>query len=259
MRPKIVAANWKMHTTLPEGLQLTSELIQALQKLDLAGVQVILLPPFTHLAAISQLLPTSGDIHLGAQNCHTEAQGAFTGEVAAPMLRAVGTRFVLIGHSERRQHGGEDSALLAQKVTAALAHGLRPIFCCGETQRGRTPGQSEAFVTQQLQDGLFHLDGSQLAQAVIAYEPVWAIGTDHTPSPAQVQAMHQAIRRAIALHYKEEIAQSLPILYGGSCNAQNAAALFACPDVDGGLVGRASLAIQSFTKIVHSLAWSSHE
>ena len=152
MRPRIIAANWKMHTTLPEGLQLTAALLQASQQIDLTNVQVILFPPFTHLAAMRQLLPASGPLYLGAQDCHAQASGAFTGEVAASMLQAVGAQFVLIGHSERRQYGGEDSRLLAQKVTTALVHGLRPIFCCGESQqhRVRVQGQSEASVIQQL-------------------------------------------------------------------------------------------------------------
>ncbi len=254
MRPKIVVANWKMHKDLGEGLQLATKVIQMLHNPVRHTVQVILLPPFTYLDAISKLLPTSGYIHIGAQNCHEHAFGAFTGEIAAPMLRSVGASFVLVGHSERRKCLGEGNALLAQKVSMALIHGLRPIFCCGESKQTRTEGNQEPFVKKQLVESLFHLSAAQLAQVIIAYEPAWAIGTGSTPAPAQVQAMHKYIRRTIAHQYGEEIAQSIPILYGGSCNVQNARAFFICPDVDGGLIGKASLEAETFVAIVNSLA-----
>ncbi|MEM9416736.1 MAG: triose-phosphate isomerase [Bacteroidota bacterium] len=252
MRPKIIAANWKMHKDFEEGLQLATEVTQRLSTPEQATTQVILLVPFIHLEALSKL-PAAERLQLGAQNCHEQAAGAFTGEISAPMLRSVGAQFVLVGHSERRQYFGEKSTLLAQKMTTALAHGLRPIFCCGESQQSRAAGQQEVVVTEQLAASLFHLTAAQIAQVIIAYEPVWAIGTGSTPTPTQVQAMHQAMRHAIAQQYGEEIAQGIPILYGGSCNAQNASALFACPDVDGGLIGKASLELDSFITIVNSL------
>ena len=253
MRPKIVAANWKMYKDFDEGLQLATELAQQLLKPAQHTAQVILLVPFIHLEAISKLLPVAGPLHLGAQNCHAHAAGAFTGEIAAPMLRSVGANFVLVGHSERRQYFGEDSPLLAQKVTTALTYGLRPIFCCGESKQTRAAGQQETFVNEQLAASLFHLTDTQIAQVVIAYEPVWAIGTGSTPVPAQVQARHKTIRHTVAHQYGEEIAQGIPILYGGSCNAQNASTFFACHEVDGGLIGKASLEVDSFVAIVNSL------
>ncbi len=253
MRSKIVVANWKMNKDLHEGLQLAARVIQMLGNRANRSAQVILLPPFIHLDAIRKLLPKSGSLHVGAQDCHVHAYGAFTGEVSAPMLRSVGATFVLIGHSERRQHLGEHSALLTQKVTTALLHGLRPIFCCGESQQVRTAGHQESFVQKQLAAGLFHLSAGQIAQVIIAYEPIWAIGTGSTPIPTQVQAMHYAIRSTIASRYGEEVSQNIPILYGGSCNAENALCFFVCPDVDGGLIGKASLEAVSFVSIVDAL------
>ncbi len=240
-----------MHLDLPTGLRLATAVVQAVP--DQAGVEVILLPPYVHLSAISALLPASGAVQLGAQNCHEHTEGAFTGEIAAPMLRSVGARFVLIGHSERRQQWGEEAPRLAQKVTTALEQGLKPLFCCGEHKDTREAGTEVAFVQQQLAEGLFHLSAAEMAQVVLAYEPVWAIGTGKTPQPAQVQAMHQTIRAAVAQQYHPTLAQHLPILYGGSCNAQNAPTLFACPDVDGGLIGRASLQADAFVPIVQAL------
>ena len=254
MRSKIVVANWKMHKDLDEGLQLATRIIQVLCNTGNNLAQIILLPPFIHLDAIGKLLPPSGAIHMGAQNCHEYALGAFTGEISAPMLRSVGASFVLIGHSERRQYFGEDNTLLAQKVRTALAHGLKPILCCGESKQTRVAGGSESVVNEQLTTSLFHLSSVQIAKAIIAYEPMWAIGTGSTPTPTQVQAMHGFIRNAIAHKYGEELAQSIPILYGGSCNAQNARNFFACSDVDGGLIGKASLEVASFVSIVKALA-----
>ena len=242
-----------MNKTLEEGVQLATEVIQELSTNAQPTAQVILIPSFIHLAAIQKLLPATGQIYLGAQNCHHSPCGAFTGEVAASMLHSVGVRFVLIGHSERRQHNGEAPSLLAQKATVALAHGLRPIFCCGESEQARAEGQALNFVQQQLSDSLFHLSETQIAQAIIAYEPIWAIGTGVTPTPAQVQTIHAAIRSHLAQRYGQPIAQKIPILYGGSCNAQNAAAFFACPDVDGGLIGGAALQAHSFLSIVSAV------
>ncbi len=253
MRPKIVVANWKMHKDFETGIELATKVIQRLHNLVKHTVQVILLPPFIHLETIRQLLPTSGYIHIGAQNCHEHACGAFTGEVSAPMLRSVGANFVLVGHSERREYFGENSALLAQKVTIALTHGLQPIFCCGESKQTREEAHQESFVKQQLATGLFHLSAAQIAQVVVAYEPVWSIGTGSTPTPTQVQAMHKLIRHTIAHRYGEDIACSIPILYGGSCHAQNARTFFTCSDVDGGLIGKASLEAETFVSIVNSL------
>jgi len=258
MRQPIIVANWKMHKTLQEGVAFTQELVQALSRLKAGAACIVLVPPFTHLDAMHKLLPKAGCLYLGAQNCHDQAHGAYTGEIAAAMLQAVGARYVLVGHSERRQYAGEDSTLLAQKLSTALAHGLQPIFCCGEVGPIRTQGASVAFVTQQLQDSLFHLTAAQLSQVIIAYEPVWAIGTGQTPTPNQIQTMHEAIRRTIALQYGVTIAEAIPILYGGSCHAQNVAAFFTCPDVNGVLVGKAALEIKAFIAIIRALAPSTY-
>lgn len=242
-----------MNLDFAAGLQLAQDVIQQLHNQVPPAAQVILIPSYLHLQAISALLPASARIQLGAQNCHEEVAGAFTGEIAAPMLHAVGARFVLIGHSERRQQWGEDEVLLAKKVTTALAHGLQPIFCCGEQKATREAGQAIPFVQQQLAKSLFHLTAAAMAQVVIAYEPVWAIGTGHTPTPDQVQAVHQAIRDALAQQYSPALAQRIPILYGGSCNPQNAPALFACPAVDGGLIGSAALQAPAFVTMAKQL------
>mmetsp|Transcript_10268 Transcript_10268/g.23713 ORF Transcript_10268/g.23713 Transcript_10268/m.23713 type:complete len:292 (+) Transcript_10268:986-1861(+) len=250
MRPKLIIANWKMHQDLQQGVVFSTKLVQMLCHAINPTVQIVLLPPFIHLEEIRKLLPSTDHMHLGAQNCHEKAYGAFTGEVSAPMLRSVGARFVLIGHSERRNFFGEDSTLLARKVTTAINYSLRPIFCCGESKQTREESCSTSFVHDQLVTSLFHLSDVQMAQVIIAYEPVWAIGTGNTPTPMQVQAMHQSIRKTISQQYGEGIAQNIPILYGGSCNAQNAPAFFACADVDGGLIGKASLEIEPFLSIV---------
>lgn len=257
MRSQIVAANWKMNKNFGEGLKLATEVAQRLAPADQRTVQVILFVPFIHLEAINRL-PEAGNLRLGAQNCHEQIAGAFTGEISGPMLQSVGVQFVLIGHSERRHYFGEHNALLAQKVSTALTCGLRPVFCCGESQQSRAAGEQAHFVQQQLAESLFHLTEAQIARVIIAYEPVWAIGTGNTPAPEQVQAMHQIIRHTIARQYSEEVAQAIPVLYGGSCNAQNSPAFFACPDIDGGLIGGASLEADSFITIVNSLASSTH-
>lgn len=253
MRPKIVAANWKMNKTFDEGLQLARAVISQLKRYPIQDVQIILIPPFTHLEAISRLLPTHGNLYIGAQNCHEKAAGAFTGEIAAAMLWSVGARFVIIGHSERRQYFGEDSALLAKKTTTALEHGLRPIFCCGEAWQTREQEQQVPFVTQQLTESLFHLAQEEITQVIIAYEPVWAIGTGRTPTPLQVQAMHKAIRHTLVQRYSSTTAAALPILYGGSCSTQNVSALAACSEVDGVLIGAASLQADDFVTIINFL------
>lgn len=255
MRSRMIVANWKMHKNLAEGLHLAAELGQMLHACTPLIGQVVLLPPFVYLHAIAQLLATAEGlpIAVGAQNCHEYAAGAFTGEIAAPMLRSVGADYVLLGHSERRKYFREDSTCLAKKVTVALSHGLRPIFCCGEHEPTATASSREQFVAKQLSESLFHLSAAQMEQTIIAYEPVWAIGTGHTPMPCQIQAMHQWIRRSVAHHYGEQLAQSIPILYGGSCHANNAPQFFACPDVDGGLIGKASLEATSLVRILNAL------
>ncbi|MCS6820844.1 MAG: triose-phosphate isomerase [Microscillaceae bacterium] len=252
MRKKIVAGNWKMNKTLPEGLALASEILTIAQtELSQTSVEIILAVPFVHLYPISKMLAQS-TIQLGAQNCYHKPSGAFTGEVSAEMLASIPVRYCLVGHSERRQYFQEHSQQLAEKVNLLLKNNIHPIFCCGETLAERNAGGHEELVCQQISEGLFHLPAEEFAQIVIAYEPVWAIGTGINASSEQAQAMHAVLRKHIASHYGETIAQNCTILYGGSCNPSNAPELFACPDVDGGLIGGASLKARDFIEIVKS-------
>lgn len=250
-RKKIVAGNWKMNLNLFEGKQLVADVLQ--KSLSLAeGTEVVIAPPFTQLElAATQLKDTPGYL-LGAQNCHQEASGAYTGEVSAAMLKSVGVTYVILGHSERRQYFGEDETLLAKKVNAALANDLKVIFCVGEPLEVRDANGQNELVHQQIVGGLFHLDLAQFKNVVIAYEPVWAIGTGRTASTEQAQEMHAYIRSVIADKYGAETAENTSILYGGSCKPSNAAELLACPDVDGGLIGGASLVAADFAGIIEA-------
>jgi triosephosphate isomerase (TIM) len=250
MRQQIVAGNWKMNKTLGEGLALAEAV---LDQLDQASGLVVFGVPFIHLQAVNKLLAGREGVYTAAQNCHQEEKGAYTGEISAGMLASTGASFVILGHSERRQYFGEDNALLAKKVNTALANGLRPIFCCGEPLDIREAGTHIDYVAQQLRESLFHLTAEQFGQIVIAYEPIWAIGTGRTATSAQAQETHAAIRRLIAAQYGPEVANHTTLQYGGSCNAQNAAELFAQPDVDGGLIGGASLKAEDFVIIVKAL------
>ncbi len=254
MRYPLVAGNWKMHKDLAASQQLTSEIVGMVGSEADSRVQVVVAPPLLFLRAVNKLLAEAPGIALGAQNCHEANEGAFTGEISAPMLRSVGVQYVIIGHSERRQHFGETDAQLARKVNAALAHGLTPIFCCGETLEIREANTHFDFVRQQLTDGLFHLEAAQLAKLVLAYEPIWAIGTGRTASAQQAQEMHAALRAHLAERYGPAVADQVRILYGGSVKPDNAAEIFAQPDVDGGLIGGASLQSRSFVDIVKAAA-----
>jgi triosephosphate isomerase (TIM) len=253
MRQKIVAGNWKMNKTLDEAKALLSEVVNMITDEVTGSVTVVLCPPALYLTTAKAYLPGGPLIRLGAQNCHEKPSGAFTGELSAAMLRSVGTEYVILGHSERRQHAGESNALLAEKVDAALANYLIPIFCCGESLSMREDGDYEGFVKNQLTESLFHLTAEQMAQVVIAYEPIWAIGTGLTASAGQAQDMHFALRQHVAEKYGDVLAQNLTILYGGSANEKNAADLFAMPDVDGGLIGGASLKSREFTNVVKAI------
>ena len=254
MRKNLVAGNWKMNTTLQDGLALVSEITNMVQD-EVTGpgeVQVVICPPFPFLAAIGKQLPANSRFHLGAQNCHQKESGAYTGEVSAKMLQSVGVEYVILGHSERRQYFREDGELLSQKLKAVLAAGLRPIFCVGESLETREADETFGFISQQLKEGLFHLSNEAFDQVVVAYEPIWAIGTGKTASSAQAQEVHAFIREQIARAYDAEAANNTTILYGGSANAQNARELFSQPDVDGGLIGGASLKSRDFTEIIKS-------
>ena len=252
MRKKIVAGNWKMNNTLEQGIDLAKEVVQ-LAKKELPGdVTLVLVPPYIHLSAIKEVLKGSEQVFLSAQNCHEEDSGAYTGEISVPMLKSVGTQYVVLGHSERREYFSENNAQLASKVNTVLHHGLIPIFCCGESLETREHGDPYAFVKQQITESLFHLDKENMRKVVIAYEPIWAIGTGKTATSDQAQYMHATIRGHLADQYGADLAAEISILYGGSCKPSNAEELFSCEDVDGGLIGGASLKARDFIDIATS-------
>lgn len=248
MRQKIVAGNWKMNLDIDAGKELLIDIINT----DLnEQCQIIIAPPFIHLNSFKTLLSNSR-IALAAQNCHQQDHGAFTGEVSASMLKSVGVEYVILGHSERRSYYFEDSMSISFKVNQALESGLRPIYCCGETLIQRQEQLHFEMIKSQIREGLFHLNEMELLNCVIAYEPVWAIGTGETASPEQAQEMHSYIRKVIAADFGELVADHISILYGGSVNPTNARELFNCPDIDGGLVGGAALNATSFAAIASS-------
>jgi len=255
MRTKIVAGNWKMNKTSSEAVSLINEIVAGLgngQDLKNKNKQVIIAPPFPFLGLAAELTKGKSNINIAAQNCHSNDKGAFTGEVSAVMIRSTGANYVIIGHSERRNYFKESDEFLAKKVNITLNTGMKPIFCCGELLSERESGNQFEVVKNQLKNGLFHLPEADFCNVVIAYEPVWAIGTGLNATPAQAQEMHAYIRSLIAEKYIMGVAENTSILYGGSCNAQNAAELFANTDVDGGLIGGASLNAWDFIKIVNS-------
>jgi len=241
-----------MNMDLNEGIALATAINGHFQDHHLKDKEVILCTPFIHLSAVSRLISAQG-LTAGAQNCNEHKSGAFTGETSAAMIKSTGASSVIIGHSERRTYYGEDDALLASKTLEALRNGLRVIFCCGEVLAEREQQVHFTVVKRQLEKGLFSLPVDEFRKCVIAYEPVWAIGTGVTASPAQAQEMHRYIRDIIAGKYGREVADDTTILYGGSCKASNAAELFANPDVDGGLIGGASLVSEEFCNIVKAL------
>ncbi|RXK48894.1 triose-phosphate isomerase [Aquirufa rosea] len=252
MRKKIVAGNWKMNKTAAEAVALATE-VAALVKSEVpSSVQVIMAPPALFISEVNKVTEGISNLSVSAQNCHEKASGAYTGEISASMLASAGVPYVILGHSERRQYFNETNAQLAAKVDAALENNVTPIFCCGESLELRDGGDFLAFVAEQLTESLFHLSAEAFGKVVIAYEPIWAIGTGLTASSAQAQEMHAYLRQHIAAKYGQAVADDCSILYGGSCNAQNAAELFACADVDGGLIGGASLKAGDFITIAKS-------
>ncbi|MBL7923810.1 MAG: triose-phosphate isomerase [Bacteroidia bacterium] len=253
MARKIVAGNWKMNLLRDEAFSLVAEITGMLNDEESRPVKIILFPSFIHLGAIHQLVASDARIAVGAQNCSDKASGAYTGEVSAAMLSSYGCKYVLVGHSERRQYYGEDNVLLAEKINSILHAGMRPLYCVGEQLEERKSGKHFDVVRSQLEEGIFHLSPSAFGKCILAYEPVWAIGTGLTASPAEAQEMHAFIRQRIAEKYGQEAAENTSILYGGSCNDQNARELFSLPDVDGGLIGGASLKSRSFVNIVKAL------
>jgi triosephosphate isomerase len=248
MRKKIVAGNWKMNTLLKEGMEL-AKAVEKLEKEKSSDALVIIAPPYTHLSRVKELIQ---GVKLSAQNCASEESGAFTGEVSPDMLKSVGVEYVILGHSERRAYYGEDDILLNKKTKLALSKGLKPIFCCGEVLEEREGGKLYDVIRQQITVGLKDLNKADMEQVVIAYEPVWAIGTGVVASPLQAQEMHKFIRDLLEELFDKEVADNTTILYGGSCKPSNAAELFANPDVDGGLIGGASLKAEDFLGIVNA-------
>lgn len=253
MRKKIVAGNWKMNKTLDEAQTLTSEIMGMVADEVKGDVHVIFCTPFPYLLPVKNLLGKQTRITVGAQNCSEHASGAYTGETSAPMLKSMNVPYVILGHSERRQYFGEDSKLLAKKTDITLANGLTPIFCCGEPLEVREKNGHEQLVKQQVEEALFHLSAEAIQKVVIAYEPVWAIGTGKTATSQQAQDMHAVIRKHLSDKYGKAVAEEISILYGGSVSAANAKELFANPDVDGGLVGGASLKSRDFTDIIKAI------
>lgn len=251
MRKKIVAGNWKMNCTLQEAQTLASEVVNMYNDESNTDVEVVLIPPFPILSTVKSLIGQS-KIKLGAQNCHHELKGAYTGEVSAVLLQSMEIKDVIVGHSERREYFGETDELLAKKVKVSIDYGLRPIFCCGEKLETREAGSHIDLVSNQVEKALFSLNDEEILKTVIAYEPVWAIGTGVTASDEQAQEMHAVIRKLIAGKYSDDVASSITILYGGSVKPGNAKGLFSQPDVDGGLVGGASLKSRDFIDIIKS-------
>jgi triosephosphate isomerase len=246
-RTKMVAANWKMNLNLGDGELLIEQLRNGIPA-DL-NCEVVIAPPFTHIQMARKAVQGSA-MQIGSQHCHGERHGAFTGEISVDMLKSLGVSYIITGHSERRQLFHETDGIVKAKVDAILAGGVKPIFCCGESLEIREAGGQNTFVRNQLEQGLFHLDVTSFQEVVIAYEPIWAIGTGVTASPEQAQEMHAFIRKAIAERYGDEVSDSTRILYGGSIKADNAATLFSQADVDGGLVGGASLQAAGFLTII---------
>jgi len=252
MRKKIVAGNWKMNKTLEEAKSLTAEVMGMVADEVKGNTITVLCVPFPYLVPLKNQLGNSS-VKIGAQNCSEHDSGAYTGEVSALMLKSMEIPYVILGHSERRQYFGEDGKLLAKKIDKVLAVQLTPIFCCGEPLEIREAGTHEKLVKQQMEEALFHLSADALKKVVIAYEPVWAIGTGKTASAQQAQDMHAVIRKHLASKYGDAVASEISILYGGSVKADNAKELFSCPDVDGGLVGGASLKSREFVDIVKGM------
>lgn len=248
MRKNIVAGNWKMNTTLAEGVQLAKDVRKSIEGKKL-NCEVILGVPFTHLTEVVRAVEGS-PIEVAAENCADQESGAYTGEVSAAMVASTGAKYVILGHSERRSYYHETSEILKNKVNLALAHGLKPIFCIGEVLEEREADQHFQVVETQIREALFDLSSEDFGKIVLAYEPVWAIGTGKTATSEQAQEIHAHIRKVIADKYGDEIADNTTILYGGSANGGNAKELFSKPDVDGGLIGGASLAADKFLPVI---------
>ena len=251
MRKKIVAGNWKMNLNLQEGVALATELNETLKN-EKANCEVIICTPFIHLAKVADCIDQNV-LKLGAENCADKEKGAYTGEVSAEMVKSTGAQYVILGHSERRQYYNETAEILREKVLLALKNNLKVIFCIGETLEERESNKQNEVVKAELEGSVFNLTKDEFANIVIAYEPIWAIGTGKTATAEQAEEIHAYIRSLVAEHYDSETADNTSILYGGSCKASNAPELFGKPDIDGGLIGGASLKAADFKGIID--AW----
>ena len=249
MRKKIVAGNWKMNTTVQEGVELAKAVVAKASEVN--GVELVVAPPFTHLMSVSEALKSS-KVELSAQNCADKDKGAYTGEVSVDMLKSAGCSYTILGHSERRQYYGETDAKLVEKVKLAISAGLKVILCVGENLEQREAGKHFDVVAEQTKNVLYNFTAKDMAKVVIAYEPVWAIGTGKTATNEQAQEIHAYIRKVLADKFGASVADQTPILYGGSCKPSNAKELFACPDIDGGLIGGAALKAEDFIQIALS-------
>ncbi len=254
MRKKIIAGNWKMNKSFDECMALVSELSNMIKDEYHGSAEVVIIPPSLYINSVSRMLADFNNISSGAQNCSNHASGAYTGEISAAMIKSCGGKYIIIGHSERRQYFGETNDWLAKKIDAVLAENLNPIYCVGETLEERESNVHFDVLTKQVSEGLFHLNAEQMAEVVIAYEPVWAIGTGKTASTAQAQEVHAFIRNLVKEKYSNEVANNLTIQYGGSVKAENAVELFSAPDIDGALVGGAALQSRSFADIIKAMA-----
>lgn len=252
MRKQIAAANWKMNLSVTEATSLLDQLLATDSTLS-ANQEAIFAVPAIYIPLATQKLVGKQNVFVAAQNCHPKSNGAYTGEISAPMYASVGVKHIVLGHSERREYFNESDAFLAEKTDAVLAAGSTPIFCCGESLEIREAGTQNSFVETQLTNSLFHLSDEQITKVVIAYEPIWAIGTGKTASSEQAQEIHAYIRSVFANKYGQDIANQISILYGGSVKAANAKEIFSQPDVDGGLVGGASLIATEFAAIINAL------
>ncbi len=248
MRKKIIAGNWKMNLDLQTAAGLAKDIVAHEGSLK---CEVLLFPSFVFLESVKNILNKS-KINIGAQNCSHRENGAFTGEVSAQQLKSLGIEYVLIGHSERREHYNERNEILKEKLKIALKYNLKPVFCCGEPKQIREANGQEDFVLNQLKESLFGFSATEISNIIIAYEPVWAIGTGLNATAEQASNMHAFIRKQFAKKYSDSFSAQLPILYGGSCNPSNAKELFSCPDVDGSLVGGASLNASDFLAIIQA-------
>lgn len=249
MRKKIVAGNWKLNTTVQEGVVLAAEVEKLYNETGAKDVTVVLGVPATHLTEVAKVTKS---VAVSSQNCAKEVNGAYTGEISAAMVKSTGATYCILGHSERREYYGETNEILAVKTVQALANGLTPIFCIGEVLAERESGKLWDVISEQLEKGAFVLSAADFKKLVIAYEPVWAIGTGKVASPAQAQEMHKFIREQIAEKYGKAVADGTSILYGGSCKPDNAKEIFSNPDVDGGLIGGASLKAADFMGIINA-------